>query len=242
MKTEPEKSREELLVENQRLRGDLLTIAYRISHDLRTPLGGIIASSEALNEILAETDPSALPLVAASLASTEDLAKLIKTVSFLTKATARPVILTSVNMSEVVSGALDRLESKIQTRKAVVFKVDNWPVVTGVSEWLEMIWRNFLVNALQHTEASPQIRLGWQEEGKQYKFWVADNGPGVRLDRRDKLFQAFYQLHETNGAHGLGLSMVQRLVELQGGESGYEMTPDGGSCFYFRLPANSTPR
>jgi signal transduction histidine kinase len=238
MKTALEKSREELLIENQRLRGDLLTIASRICHDLRTPLGGIIASCEALNEILAENDPSALPLVTASLASTEDLAKLIKAVSFLTKATARPRILSSVNMGEAASGALDRLERKIQTREAIVSKVEAWPFVTGISEWLEMIWRILLVNALEHAGASPNIRMGWREEKDQYKFWVGDNGPGVPPDRCHKLFQPFDQLHETNSARGLGLSIVQRLVELQGGACGYERTPEGGSCFYFRLPAN----
>ncbi len=76
MKIVQEKPQDEPLIENERLRGDLLTIAYRISHDLRTPLGGIIANCEALNEILAETSPSALPLVSATLASATLIANL----------------------------------------------------------------------------------------------------------------------------------------------------------------------
>lgn len=78
--------------------------------------------------------------------------------------------------------------------------------------------------------------MGWQDENAHYKFWVSDSRPGVLRDRGDKLFQPFDQLHETNSARGLGLSIVQRLVELQGGVCGYELMPTNEPRFYFQLP------
>ncbi|HUC83753.1 MAG TPA: histidine kinase dimerization/phospho-acceptor domain-containing protein, partial [Candidatus Acidoferrales bacterium] len=88
--------------ENARLRGDLLTLAQRFSHDLRTPLGGIVSTAEALREILAVHDASAVPLADSLLTSAEDMTQLIKQISFVARASARPLPKTSVHMAEAV--------------------------------------------------------------------------------------------------------------------------------------------
>jgi signal transduction histidine kinase len=112
--------------------------------------------------------------------------------------------------------------------------------VEGVEPWLEVIWWHFLANALQHAGESPQIELGCRAEIGKIWFWISDNGPGVPADRRDKLFQRFDSLHERDGIRGLGLSVVQRLVELQGGECGHEASQQGGARFFFTLPKTQT--
>jgi signal transduction histidine kinase len=226
---------EPLLSENARLRGDLLTIARRFCHDLRTPLGGIISTGEALQESLLETDPAALPLVAASLNSAEELSQLIKRVSFVIKATARPCVLQTLPMGAAVSAALQRLESSIIKSGAVITEPEVWPEVTGVSDWLESVWWNLLANALQHAGPSPRIELGWRKENGAFQFWISDHGPGVPEEQRARLFQPFHTLHEPEAARGLGLSIVQRLVELQGGDCAYQPNPQGGARFGFVL-------
>jgi signal transduction histidine kinase len=230
---------EELLDENARLRGDLLTIARRISHDLRTPLGGIIGTGEALKEILAETDPGSLALVSTSLNSADELSGLIKRISFVLKATASPSLSQSVAMGEVVSAVLERLESKILKNRVKVFQPESWPQPPGVSDWLETIWWNLLANALRHAPTTSRLELGWREEKEEFYFWVADDGPGISNAKRDKLFQPFHSLHETDAASGLGLPIVQRLIELQGGRCGYKPNPNGGAFFFFTLPVDS---
>src|SRR5215472_13534040 len=83
--------------ENARLRGDLLTVASRISHDLRTPLGGIVTSAEVLREILAE-HKQPVGLAQAILDSVDDMTRLIKQISFVTRATANPIPKEPVQM------------------------------------------------------------------------------------------------------------------------------------------------
>jgi signal transduction histidine kinase len=226
---------EELLDENARLRGDLLTIARRISHDLRTPLGAIISAGETMNEIVGQSDPTALSLVAASLGSADELSRLIKRVSFILKATALPSISERVAMAEPVSSALQRLENQMIKVGALVSQPESWPVVSGVSAWLEEVWWNLLSNAFQHGRAHPRVELGWRKESNETKFWISDNGPGVPVEKRDKLFQPFHRLHSPDAGRGLGLSIVERLVALQGGGCGYESNPQGGACFFFTL-------
>jgi K+-sensing histidine kinase KdpD len=220
--------------ENARLRGDLLTVASRISHDLRTPLGGIMTATEVLQETLAEVKKPET-LTKAILDSVDDMGRLIRQISVVTRATAQPQPLKLVNMSQVFSGALQRTERLIARRGATVIEPPSWPEVNGVADWLEYVCVSFLTNAVHHTRENVRIELSWREEHGQYRFAVADNGGGVREDLRPTLFCPFHLLHKPDGARGLGLSIVQRLMELQGGNCGYEPLP-GGSLFYFSLP------
>jgi signal transduction histidine kinase len=221
--------------ENARLRGDLLTIALRMSHDLRTPLGGIVTATEVLKEMLAEKDMP-VTLTQTIFDSVDDMGRLIKQISFIIRATAGPIPRQLVPMNQVVAAALQRLESRTLKKQAVITEPASWPQINGVAPWLEEVWWNLLANALQHTTDRPRIELGWREENGRYRFQICDNGGGVPDDMRAKLFRPFHDLHKLDGARGLGLSIVQRLIDLQGGDCGYEPKP-GGSCFFFSLPA-----
>ena len=220
--------------ENSRLRGDLLTIASRVSHDLRTPLGGIVTAAEVLREMLADVERPET-LTKAILDSVDDMTRVIRQVSFVARATAQPQHVRPVNMSMVVATALQRSELQISRRNAAVVEPPSWPEVKGVPDWLDYVWSSFLTNALQHTPEKVRIELSWREEQGWCRFGVADNGGGVREDLRPTLFWPFHLLHKPDGSRGLGLSIVQRLMELQGGSCGYEPLP-GGSLFYFSLP------
>jgi len=226
-------------LENARLRGDLLTLAKRFSHDLRTPLGGIVNSAEAIKEVLAEHDPSAVTLADSLLHSAEDMEQLIKQVSFVARASASPLPKTTVHMAEPVFAALQRLESRFLKQQATVKEPPSWPVLPGVPAWLEMVWWHFLLNSLKHGGPNCRIELGWARQEDSLRFWITDSGPGVPEILRGKLFHNFHKLHEVHDVPGLGLSIVQRLVELQGGACGHEKTEQGGALFFFTLPVNN---
>jgi len=230
-------TQDQLLRENARLRGDLLTVAVRVSHDLRTPLGGIVNTGELLKEILAEKEPEAAALVDSLFTSVDEMSKLIGQIRVITRASAEPKPKERVNMAGIVSGVLQRLESRILKNSAKIIEPGSWPEVDGVADWLEFIWWNLLANALQHAGEKPQIELNWHQEKNRLCFQVCDNGGGVPAEVRARLFQPFDSLHQPGGTYGLGLSCVQRLVDLQGGDCGYEPHPTGGACFYFTLPA-----
>jgi signal transduction histidine kinase len=112
----------------------------------------------------------------------------------------------------------------------------SWPEVAGVAPWLQVIWWNLLDNALKHGGPSAEIRLAWSRAPDGYRFSVVDRGAGIAPALQAGLFQPFDQLHALR-TPGLGLSIVQRLVALQGGRCGYERLADGTSAFFFILPA-----
>jgi signal transduction histidine kinase len=69
------------------------------------------------------------------------------------------------------------------------------------------------------------------------RFWVRDNGEGMTEDERARLFTPFTRLHQVKAeGHGLGLSIVRRIVDKLGGDVGVESEPGAGSTFFFTLP------
>jgi signal transduction histidine kinase len=230
---------EMLTQENLRLRGDLLTVATRIHHDLRTPLGSITATGEIIKEGAAGNNPALTSLVASIFSAADEIARLLERVGAVLKATVSSIPKGSVVMGQPVSAAMQRLERRILAGGALITLPSSWPEVSGVARWLEIVWWNFLANALDHAGAAARIQLGWRETGREIRFWVDDDGEGVSPGTRTRLFQPFNTLHEMNSTRGLGLSIVQRLIELQGGSCGYEPIPDGGARFYFTLPVES---
>lgn len=222
-----------------RLRGDLLTIGKRVNHDLRTPLGGMVTTGEILKEILVEQVPASASLTDSIFNSADEMTHLLKQISIVVKATGNPLPKETVNMGCIVSPALQRVECRLLKRGATVSEPRDWPDVQGVAEWLEYIWWNFLANSIQH--GGPKITLGWQREETGDQFWIADNGEGVPPSLQLKLFQPFDSLHQPDSSRGFGLSVIQRLVELQGGRCGYDPAP-GNHRFFFTLPRLPDPK
>jgi signal transduction histidine kinase len=142
-------------------------------------------------------------------------------------------------MEEVIWAVLQRYERLILKRRARVTHPDSWPEIEGVGAWLESIWGNLVENSIKHGHEGIHVELGWSHQDGQYRFWVNDNGEGIPPEKVANLFQPFNLLHRLDSRRGLGLSVVRRLVELQGGECGYTPQSFGGSSFYFTLPAQA---
>jgi signal transduction histidine kinase len=219
--------------ENARLRGDLLTVATRIAHDLRTPLGGIISVAEALKEMFSEDDGSSATrtLVNSLITSSDETSKLIKDMSFILKATANPHQKETVRMEEVIARALQRHEHKILRRGVTIVQPALWPQVNGVFSWLEVIWTNLLSDALERGPNDMRIEIDWREDDGENVFRI-QNGVAVPEVQRCRMFQPFDSLHKLDSAGVLGLAIVRRLVELQGGRCGC----DDKSSTFFTLP------
>jgi two-component system, sensor histidine kinase and response regulator len=101
------------------------------------------------------------------------------------------------------------------------------------------VWANYLSNAIKYGGDPPRAELGADlpADGR-VRFWVRDNGPGLSPEDQARLFAPFERLHQVRAqGHGLGLSIVRRIVEKLGGEVGVESAVGQGSTFWFTLPA-----
>ena len=148
-----------------------------------------------------------------------------------------------LDMAEIVDGALDRLRFMMQQYEVTLTLPDSWPVADGYAPWIEEIWENYLSNALKYGGDPVEITLGSTvlADGR-IKFWVRDNGQGIDPEKRHLLFTPFTQLNQIRvTGHGLGLSIVRRIMEKLGGDVAMESQPGKGSTFGFILPAYQIP-
>ncbi len=98
---------------------------------------------------------------------------------------------------------------------------------------------NLVRNALEHVGEGVQIRIACAQQGDMVRVTVTDNGPGIPEALRAGVFEPFNRgaAHSKSHGTGLGLAICRRLVEEEHGEIGVEAAPEGGSQFWFVLPA-----
>jgi signal transduction histidine kinase len=230
--------RHELRRENLRLRGDLMTFGSRIAHDLRTPLGGILTTTEMLREVLAEDAPADVPLTQPILDSTDGLVKLIERTSFFARARASHEPRRVLDMGTPFWNAYQHLERVLLKAQVSFTHPQAWPKVDGHQSWLEMVWSILLGNAVQHSATGARIEAGWSKVVNGHRFWMRSEGT-ILPAKRAMLFFPFHRLHETGAPRGLGLPVMRGLVEAEGGWCGFEDVPDGRLEFFFVLPESS---
>jgi signal transduction histidine kinase len=150
-----------------------------------------------------------------------------------------------LDMVCIVAEAQSRLTDMIQEYRAeiVAEQPDAWPVAWGHAPWVEEVWMNYICNALKYGGRPPRLELGAraQDDGM-VRFWIRDNGPGLTPEEQCRMFVPFTRLGQVRATgHGLGLSIVRRIVERLGGQVGVESegAPGRGSVFYFTLPGSS---
>jgi signal transduction histidine kinase len=144
-----------------------------------------------------------------------------------------------LHMKRVVAEATYRLKNTVEEYEAEVVLPEAWPKALGFAPWIEEVWVNYLSNALKYGGRPPRIELGADAESDGWvRFWVRDNGRGIAAEEQSKLFIPFTQLHTVDvESHGLGLSIVQGIVEKLGGSVAVESEVGQGSTFSFTLPA-----
>ena len=147
----------------------------------------------------------------------------------------------------IVFNVLQRLADLTESHKADIVLPDIWPIAWGYAPWIEEVWANYISNAVKYGGSPPRVELGAtvasidekdDDVPNVIRFWVKDNGDGLSEEQRARLFIPFERLEQVRvKGYGLGLSIVQRIMEKLGGASGVESSgcPGEGSLFYFEL-------
>lgn len=139
----------------------------------------------------------------------------------------------------MLRGVIRSLGSEAAGRD-VEWKTEDLPDVSGDPALLRLVWMNLISNALKFTRPKNHaiIEIGSRDEGREYVFYVKDNGVGFDMKFKDKLFSIFQRLHspaEFEGT-GVGLANVHRIITRHGGKVWAEGEEGEGAMFYFTLP------
>jgi signal transduction histidine kinase len=217
---------------------ELDTFAQTVAHDLKNPLGIILGYASMLVEFYDNmTDTDRLNSAQAIIKSSTKMLQIIDELLMMARIRSTDVELEVVDTPLIINQALERVSILAQETRAKVVLPKEWPTALGYNPWVEEVWVNLISNAMKYGGQPPYIEVGADTLNDGWvRFWVHDNGPGIPPADQQRLFIPFMRLEASKSSgHGLGLSIVRRIVEKLGGETGLESQPSKGSTFYFTL-------
>jgi light-regulated signal transduction histidine kinase (bacteriophytochrome) len=149
----------------------------------------------------------------------------------------------TVDMDRLVRGVVEDLRPEREGRR-VEIQVAELTAGEGDRALLRQVWTNLLSNAFKYTRKREVaiVEVGSSVEGGIVTYFVRDNGTGFDMRYAKKLFGVFQRLHriEDFEGTGVGLAIVQRIVQRHGGRVWVEAAVDLGATFYFSLPKGAT--
>jgi signal transduction histidine kinase len=235
-----QKSLQEQIIERDKLIAELNAFAHTVAHDLKNPLGVIAGYISFLLDNWSTTPAEQIQELLQTTAQTGfKMGNIIEELLLLASIRQREVKLKPLNMGNIVYEALLRLNYLIEEYKADITVSKEWPVALGHAQWVEEVWVNYISNGLKYGGQPPRLELGaTPTTNGVVRFWIRDNGSGLAPEEQAQLFTRFTRLDQTRAkGHGLGLSIVEHIVEKLGGEVGIESEVGQGSIFSFTLPA-----
>jgi signal transduction histidine kinase len=221
---------------------DLDAFAHTVAHSLKGSLGLIVGRAELLMnasdyELSEQKRRQSLEAIART---GRQMSHTINELLLLASIRNIDVTHVPLDMERIVEAAQQRLASLIEEKEAQVILPDGWPSALGYGPWIEEVWVNYLSNALKYGGTPPRIELGASPQNGSIRFWVKDDGPGITPEDQARLYTPFTRIDQAaSQGHGLGLSIVYRIVEKLGGTVGVESEPGAGSVFWFTLPAET---
>lgn len=230
----------ELRARNEELDAYAHTVAHGLKNVLQLMMGhcGLLMGSH--SEMSPEKIQTTVKQVDIAAQKMNDI---IESLMLLSGIRREALTLEPLDMVPIIDEVKNRLRAMIEEYQADIILPEAWPTALGYAPWIEEVWDNYISNAIKYGGSPPRVYLGGKEtEDGMVRFWVRDNGDGIPEKMRPLLFSSFASVGG-NGAkgHGLGLSIVERIVKKFGGTVALETSSEEGSTFTFTLPRSKHP-
>lgn len=235
-----ERNKIALAIESERLKSTLLR---SVSHDIRTPLTGIMGASSTIIENFSSLDENAIKGLARDI--NEESARLITTVQNIldmTRITEGKLSLKKdfEAVDDLITQVISRVPFLTNQNRLKVKIPDEIILVEVDGKLFVQVLFNLLDNAYKHSGENTAVILYVRTAGDQIIFEVSDDGKGIDESIRDTLFDGFVTLpgHSADKGRGvgLGLSICKAIISAHGGEIEGKNKPGGGAVFVIKLP------
>ncbi len=240
LNVELEKRVEERTTELATTNKELEAFSYSVSHDLRAPLRSMTGFSEALlEENQASLDPQTKDYLHRISDAAHRMGRLVDDLLRLSRVTRAEIKKVHINLSGLAEEIAGELQSSAPERDV------HWLITPNLfadadPELLKIVFSNLLGNAWKFTGKRDRaiIEFGCKKSEKELLYYVKDNGAGFDPQYTSKIFTPFQRLHkrEEFDGEGIGLSLVQRIIQRHGGTIWAEAKLDEGATIYFKLP------
>ncbi len=219
---------------------ELESFSYSVSHDLRAPLRAIDGYANMLAEDWGPTlGAEGMRLCAVISENTRRMGQLIDDLlafSRLGRAEMQSLLIDMEKLAHEVFLELTMPEA----RARIDLRIGSLPRAVGDPALIRQVWTNLLANAVKFSARRERtiIEIDSSASGEDVIYSVRDNGAGFDMRHAQKLFEVFQRLHSQRDfeGFGIGLAIVQRIVNRHGGRVWAESAPDKGASFFFALP------
>jgi two-component system sensor histidine kinase SenX3 len=216
-----------------------------VSHELKTPVGGIALLAEAVEG--AHDDPEAVLRFAHKMRKESDrLGRLVKEIVELSRLQADAAVEepSVIEVADVVREAVEHTRTSAELKQIeLVERAARGLGVYGHEDLLVTAVRNLLSNAVTYSEPGTRVtvRAALTSDGEQVEIAVTDQGAGIPEADQGRIFERFYRVDaarsRSTGGTGLGLAIVKHICENAGGDVSVWSEPERGSTFTIHLPA-----
>ncbi|TGK39869.1 histidine kinase [Leptospira andrefontaineae] len=220
---------------------ELEAFSYSVSHDLRAPIRGIDGFTKImLEDYSAVLEPEPLRLLNVIATNSKFMGQLIDDLLAFYRVSKLEPKSDSINMKHMVSDSIEIINQEYGSRSPIV-EISELPPVKGDASMLKQVWLNLISNAYKYSSKSqnPFVEIGFLNGEGNRTFFVKDNGVGFDDQYSHKLFKVFQRLHsnEEFTGTGIGLAIVDRIVQRHGGKVWAEGKMGQGATFYFTIPS-----
>ncbi len=219
---------------------ELESFSYSISHDLRAPLRAIDGFSRMLQEDYSQNlDGEANRYLKIVRDNTKRMGDLIDDLLNLARLSRKEILRQTIFPKDSINKLLDDLSPSWAGRQ-IEFAIADLPSYQADLSLLTQVWINLLSNAVKYTSKidHARIEVGDTVIDSEIVYFIRDNGAGFDMQYADKLFGVFQRMHLEKDFEGtgIGLAIVQRIIQRHGGKIWAEAKIDQGATFYFTIP------
>ncbi|MCS6248727.1 MAG: PAS domain S-box protein [Opitutus sp.] len=220
---------------------ELESFSYSVSHDLRAPLRAIDGYARmAIEDCAGLLDANGRRQLNVIRDEAQRMSRLIDDLLSFSRISRQQTEPVSIDMHAMAQDVYNEL-IKLESGRTVQVNLQELPAAEGTPAMIRQVWVNLISNALKFTRKRPvaTIEIGAQVDANgEWVYHVKDNGAGFDMRHVDKLFGVFQRLHNQPDFEGtgVGLALVQRILQRHGGRIWAEAEVDKGACFYFTLP------
>jgi PAS domain S-box-containing protein len=234
------RQKEEALDHALRMRDEMLSV---VSHDLRTPLHGVVLAAQHLQHQLSRGshDEALLRPVRRILAASREMRRMIEDLldTAALDAGRFPVEAAPCRPSELVHASVEAHAALAEAAGIRLEEASEAALqeVLADRDRIHQALSNLVGNALKFTPAGGRVTVGARHEGHGVLLFVEDTGPGIPREDQERLFDRFWQAREGDRrGHGLGLPIAKAIIEAHGGALRVDSELGKGSRFWFHLP------